>query len=74
MSEKTISMTEEELKQLIRDELAMFGHKGPGWWNRHDPLKFHRCGRCGFMLPMGTGCPCAQLGNSNIIEFPTGVQ
>ena len=25
-------MEEEELRRVIREEIAMFMHKGPGWW------------------------------------------
>jgi hypothetical protein len=68
-SSSQISMTEAELRQLIRDEIALFGHNGPGWWNSHDPLEYHRCGRCGFLLKMGGGCICGALGNTKIVDM-----
>jgi len=57
----------QELKALIRDEIGMFMHEGPGWWNNHNPLEYHKCGRCGIILPMGSGCLCASMGNTKII-------
>jgi hypothetical protein len=57
----------DEIKQLIRDEIAMFVLKGPGWWNNHDPLEWHRCQRCGTKIPLGQGCPCDVIGNTKVI-------
>ncbi|MHC4372028.1 MAG: hypothetical protein ACYSW8_30855 [Planctomycetota bacterium] len=69
MSEgKTPEEAAEQLKQIIRDEIAMFAHKGPGWWNNHDPLEFHRCPRCNTKIEMGYACPCEHLGNTKIIN------
>lgn len=67
MSEKTPEEAAEQLKQIIRDEIAMFMHEGPGWWCDHDPLEYHRCPRCNTKLPMGSGCMCGQLGNTKVL-------
>jgi len=57
----------EALRKIIRDEIGMFMHEGPGWWNNHNPLEYHKCGRCGIILPMGSGCLCGSLGNTALI-------
>lgn len=59
--------SKEDLLQLIRDEIGIFILKGPGWWNNHDPLEWHRCTRCNTKIPMGLGCPCDVLGNTKVI-------
>ena len=69
MSDDKIELTKNELLQIIRDEIAMFMHEGPGWWGNHDPLEYHRCNRCGCKLPMGSGCMCGQLGNTKIVTL-----
>jgi hypothetical protein len=62
-------ITKDELLQIIRDEVSMFVLKGPGWYNNHDPLEYHRCGRCNTLIPLGNGCPCDVLGNTKIITL-----